>query len=147
MSSEAAIEAVLRADQITRTAPAGPVYVCLEVEMQEAPLDRTVNVPDVRRFAAPDAPVASADTLKRVVDVLRGAKFPLLLFGRGSRETVAWQNRVEFAEALGATVMTTLHNASSFPTEHRLHHLAPVGERPDAAEIETAASSRSNCVV
>lgn len=136
VSAEAAIEAVLRADQITRTAPAGPVYVCLEVEMQETALDRTVKVPDVRRFNIPDAPVASAETLMKVVDALRDAKSPLLLFGRGSRETLAWQNRVELAQALGADVMTTLHNASSFPTEHPLHHLPPVGEHPNAAEIE-----------
>ncbi len=133
-SPEAAIEAVLRADQITRTAPAGPVYVCLEVEMQETALDRTVKVPDIRRFSLPDAPAAAADTLQKVISALREAKSPVLLFGRGSRESTAWQNRVALAEALGASVMTTLHNAACFPTEHPLHHLPPVGERPDAAE-------------
>lgn len=140
-SAEASIESVLRADQITRTLPHGPVYVCLEVEMQETALDHDVKVPDVRRFAAPDSPVASPDTLKRVVDALRGARSPVLLFGRGSRETKAWNNRIALAEALGATVMTTMHNASAFPTEHRLHVLAPVGERPDAAEVELLKSA------
>ncbi|MCB5204597.1 thiamine pyrophosphate-dependent enzyme [Neorhizobium sp. T786] len=135
-SAEAAIEAVLRADQISRTAPHGPVYVCLEVEMQETALDREVKVPAVRRYAAPDSPAASADTLKRVIDILRTAKSPVLLFGRGSREIEAWDNRIALAEALGAVVMTTMHNASAFPTEHKLHVLAPVGERPDAAEAE-----------
>lgn len=134
-SAEAAIEAVLRADQIARTAPAGPVYVCLEVEMQETALERTVKVPDVRRFPAADMPVASADALRRMVDALRAARSPLLLFGRGSRDGQAWKRRVELAEMLGASVMTTLHNASVFPTEHPLHYLAPVAERPDAAEI------------
>ncbi len=133
-SPEAAIESVLRADQIARTAPNGPVYVCLEVEMQETALDRPVRVPDVRRFAPPDAPVASADILARVLVALRGARAPLLLFGRGSRDAQAWNNRVALAEAIGARVMTTLHNASSFPTEHPLHVLAPVAERPDTAE-------------
>lgn len=144
-SAEAAIESVLRADQIARTAPAGPVYVCLEVEMQETALDRPVDVPDVRRFSPPEAPAAPARTLAQAVDAMRAAKAPLLLFGRGSRDAAAWQNRVDLAEALGATVMTTLHNAACFPTEHPLHRLPPVAERPDAAE--TAALRGADLIV
>ena len=44
-SAEAAVEAVLRADQIARTSPYGPVYVCLDAEMQESALDREVRIP------------------------------------------------------------------------------------------------------
>lgn len=133
-SAEAAVESVLRADQIARTAPTGPVYVCLDAEMQESRLDRAVRVPDIRRFAPPRPAAAPAEDIARTLDILRNARAPLLLIGRVSRHAGDWQRRIALAERLGATVLTTTHNASGFPTEHRLHALAPVGERPNDAE-------------
>jgi benzoylformate decarboxylase len=134
-SAEAAVESVLRADQIARTAPMGPVYVCLDAEMQETELDRQVHVPDVARFRAPRPAAAPTEDLQCVLEVLRGARAPVLLIGRVSRDSGDWDRRIALAEALGATVLTTTHNAPGFPTEHPLHGLAPVGERPNEAEI------------
>ncbi|HEY5796925.1 MAG TPA: thiamine pyrophosphate-binding protein [Bosea sp. (in: a-proteobacteria)] len=134
-SAEAAVESVLRADQIARTAPMGPVYVCLDAEMQETELNRQVHVPDVARFRRPRPAAAPAEDLQRVIEVLCGARAPILLIGRVSRDTGDWERRIALAEALGATVLTTTHNAPGFPTEHPLHGLAPVGERPNEAEI------------
>ncbi|MBX9908992.1 MAG: thiamine pyrophosphate-binding protein [Beijerinckiaceae bacterium] len=134
-SAEAAVESLLRADQIARTAPTGPVYVCLDAEMQETELDRVVHIPDVARFRPPRPAAAPAEDLQRVLDLLRGARAPVLLIGRVSRDHGDWAQRIALAQALGATVLTTTHNAPGFPTEHALHALAPVGERPNDAEI------------
>ncbi|HEX2554646.1 MAG TPA: thiamine pyrophosphate-binding protein [Microvirga sp.] len=133
-SAEAAVEAVLRADQIARTSPFGPVYVCLDAEMQEGELDREVRVPPAARYrpgAAPEAPQAD---LRAAVEALRSARLPVILVGRGSRGQAEWDARVRLAEATGAVVLTTTHNASAFPTEHPSHILAPVGERPSEDE-------------
>ncbi|HEY4318248.1 MAG TPA: thiamine pyrophosphate-binding protein [Herbaspirillum sp.] len=129
VSAEAAVEAILRANQITRAQPRGPVYVCLEAEMQETLLDRDVTVPDVTRFQPPQAPEASADTLAACVELLLKAQRPLLLFGRVSRSQADWDRRVQLAELLGATVLTGAQQASCFPTEHPLHPLPIVGEK------------------
>jgi thiamine pyrophosphate-dependent acetolactate synthase large subunit-like protein len=134
-SAEAAVESVLRANQITRTAPAGPVYVCLDAEMQETRLDRPVRVPDIARFQAPRPPGAAPEDVQLTLELLRGARSPLVLIGRVSRDAGDWQRRVRMAEMLGATMLTTTHNAPGFPTEHPLHALPPVGERPTEAEI------------
>ncbi|WNJ93078.1 thiamine pyrophosphate-binding protein [Bosea sp. 685] len=136
VSAEAAVESVLRANQILRTAPMGPAYVCLETEMQEARLDRPVRVPDVARFRPPAPPAAAPETVAETLAMLRAAKSPVLLFGRVSRDGEDWNRRVRLAETLGATVLTTLHNASCFPTEHAMHPLAPIGERPTPAESD-----------
>jgi benzoylformate decarboxylase len=136
---------VLRANQITRTSPQGPVYVCLESEMQETQLDREVLVPDVSRFQAPEPPAATADVLARLIALLKGAKAPILLFGRMSRDQGDWDRRVKLAELLGATVMTSVQNASCFPTEHPLHPLAPTGE--GAAPAEGALIAKSDLLV
>ena len=133
-SAEAAVEAVLRADQITRTTPCGPVYVCLDAEMQEAALDREVKVPPVSRYRSGEPPAASAELVARVAKALRAAKFPVILAGRVSRQKADWDRRVKLAEALGAAVLTTLHKAAAFPTEHPNHVLAPMGDKPSPDE-------------
>lgn len=136
VSAEAAVESVLRANQILRTAPMGPTYVCLETQMQEEKLERPVRVPDVARFQPAAPPSASQETVAQAVAMLRAARKPVLLFGRVSRDARDWERRVQLAEVLGATVLTTLHNASCFPTEHASHPLAPLGEKPQDAESE-----------
>lgn len=50
-SVAAATEAVLRAAQIALTAPRGPVYVNLEVTMQEGKLEAMPPLPDAKRYA------------------------------------------------------------------------------------------------
>lgn len=140
-SVEAAVESVLRANQITRTEPNGPVYVCLDASIQEEKLDREVAVPPVVRYAPAAAPAGSAETVQQVVELVRAAKNPLILFGRGRRSQEAWDNRVALAELSGATVMSAMHNASSFPTAHRSHVYPPVGEKPSAEETTVVANA------
>jgi thiamine pyrophosphate-dependent acetolactate synthase large subunit-like protein len=134
-SAEAAVEAVLRADQIARTSPYGPVYVCLDAEMQEGLLDREVKVPLVNRYRPGTEPEASRVDVRAACEALRAARFPVILVGRGSRGQAEWDARVRLAEATGAIVLTTTHNASAFPTEHPAHILPPVGERPNEEEV------------
>ncbi|HZB62610.1 MAG TPA: thiamine pyrophosphate-binding protein [Microvirga sp.] len=133
-SPEAAVEAVLRADQIARTSPYGPVYVCLDAEMQEGALERETRVPPVNRYRPGAAPEASHSDVRETCDALRHASFPVILIGRGARGQAEWDARVRLAEAAGAVVLTTTHNAAAFPTEHPAHILPPVGERPTDEE-------------
>jgi len=140
-SAEAAVESVLRANQITRTAPYGPVYVCLDAEMQEAPLNREVVVPPVARYRAAAPPAAPPETVAAVATALRGATFPVILVGRVSRSPADWDRRVTLAETLGAAVMTTLQNGAGFPTEHPAHVLAPIADRPTAEEAQLLAKA------
>jgi benzoylformate decarboxylase len=141
ISAEAAVEAVLRGDQIARTAPHGPVYICLDAEMQESALDREVKVPAVDRFRPGAAPEASQADVRATCDALRAARLPVLMFGRGARGQAEWDARVRLAEATGAMVLTTTHNASVFPTEHEAHILPPVGEKPNEEESRLIAEA------
>ncbi len=52
-SPKALIEAMLRANIIARTPPMGPVYICLDVALQETELDGPVALPDMSRFQPP----------------------------------------------------------------------------------------------
>lgn len=125
----AAVESVLRANQIARTAPFGPVYVCLDVGLQEEALQEEVRIPDASRYAAPEPPFAPSAVVKQAREVLKKAKFPVILMGRTSRGQADWDRRVKLAEALNAPVLTSSNDPSSFPTTHPLH-LAPPALRP-----------------
>ncbi|HEX2229093.1 MAG TPA: thiamine pyrophosphate-binding protein [Candidatus Binatia bacterium] len=143
-SAQAAVESVLRANQITRTPPYGPVYICLDAGLQESALAEDVSIPDPARFAPAESPAVPRSTLLKVSKAIEKAKFPLILMGRVSRRQEDWDRRVRFAEAIGAAVLTSSNDASSFPTLHPLHLAAPC-LRPNKAA--TALIEKSDLVI
>jgi thiamine pyrophosphate-dependent acetolactate synthase large subunit-like protein len=124
-SPQAAVESVLRANQITRSAPYGPVYICLDAGLQESSLTEEVSVPDPARFAPAPSPAAPHQSVLKALKAIDKAKFPLILMGRVSRKQADWDRRVRFAEVIGAAVMTSSNDAASFPTTHPSHLAAP----------------------
>lgn len=134
-SVEAAVESLVRADQITRSYPSAPTYVCLDAGMQESRLAAPVELPDLARYQPPEPPAPSAEMVRRALDLLGAARRPLILFGRGGRGEDAWADRVRLAERLGACVLTDLKTAAVFPTGHRLHPAAP-GNRVTASGLD-----------
>ena len=124
-SPQAAVESVLRANQITRSAPYGPVYICLDAGLQESPLSEDVAIPDPARFAPAPSPAVPRASLQNALQAIEKAKFPLILMGRVSRKQSDWDRRVRFAETTGAAVLTSSNDPSAFPTTHRLHLAAP----------------------
>jgi len=133
-SAQAIVESMLRAVQITRTAPHGPVYVCLDAGLQEAELTREVRIPDVARYSPPASPAASDAVVTRVADMLYGARNLLIMAGRVSRGQEDWDRRVKLAELLGAAVITDLKNAAAFPTDHPLVVAPPSNFMPEEAK-------------
>jgi thiamine pyrophosphate-dependent acetolactate synthase large subunit-like protein len=120
-SAAAAVEALLRADQLAREQPPGPVYVCLDAGLQETKLAAPPVLPDVARFRPAPAPQPAATTVAEMVDRLLAAARPLIFIGRVSRDSGDWQRRIRLAELLDARVVTDLRAGASFPTDHRLH--------------------------
>ena len=124
----AAAEALLRATQIAQTAPRGPVYVNLDVTIQEEALESFPPLPDVSRFPVPQSPQPAADEIAAAARLLSNAKNPVMLAGRCSSSLDAWNARVALAEKLDIPVLTHIKLAAAFPTDHRLH-AAPPGNR------------------
>ncbi len=139
-SPAAAREALVRAKWIADTAPKGPVYINLDVTLQEAPLAGALPPFDVNRFAPKMDLGPSPQQVEKIAAMARGAKKPLLIFGRFSRSEENWNERVALAEKLGAGVLTDLKTGGSFPTDHPLHIVAPgMGPTPTAkAAMEEA---------
>jgi thiamine pyrophosphate-dependent acetolactate synthase large subunit-like protein len=143
-SVPAAIEALLRANQIAQTAPKGPVYVNLDASLQEQLLPAPVSVPSMARYQPP-APVApNPAALDEALRLVAGARNIVMLVGRVSRDEGDWLNRIALAERLGASVITDLKLGAAFPTAHP-QHLGPPGFflAPDAL----AALSRADLIL
>ncbi len=139
-SPQAAVESVYRANLLTRTAPCGPVYINLDVTLQEEALAKPVIPPDIARYkpAAPARP--SAASIKEAVAALKRARKPLILCGRSSVRKEDWDRRVQLAERLGAGVISDHKGGASFPTDHPLSVRPPMTfpQDEDAAVIREA---------
>lgn len=125
VSLQASLTALLRARRITESAPTAPVYVCLDVSMQETPIDAAPLLPQVERYAPTPAPHAAPELIRQMAQLLAGAERPVLLVGRVSRDESEWRERIALAERLQAQVFTDLKVGAAFPTAHPLHPHAP----------------------
>jgi len=136
----AAQEALLRANLIAQTAPRGPVYVNLDASLQEESIAEMPRPPEMERYLPAEPPLPAGSVIDAAAEILVQAKRPVIMVGRVSRDTAAWQRRIELAEALGARVVTTLLTAAGFPTDHPLH-AAPPGMFLPPAGMEVVASA------
>src|SRR4029078_13493065 len=132
---------VHRASRIANTAPLGPTYVNLDAGMQEAKLAEPFTAPDASRLMPQVADAASPEMVRKAAELLRGAKNPVILAGRVSRDDTAWQQRITLAERLNARVLTDLSVGAPFPTDHPLHAGVPgmIGPVPEAGDLLRAA--------
>jgi thiamine pyrophosphate-dependent acetolactate synthase large subunit-like protein len=139
-SAQALADSMIRANTIMRTAPNGPVYMCLDAGLQETAIDGNMKLPDIGRFQVPAPPPPAAESIEKAADMLVKAKNPIIMVGRVSRSQKGWDQRLKLAELLGAGVLTDIKVGAGFPTDHALH-LAPPGNRPRAeagAELKKA---------
>ncbi len=124
-SPAAARESLFRAAWLANTAPQGPVYINFDAAMQEAPLDKPLPPIDAKRYMPPVVSAAPPEQVRQAAEWLKGARYPLILAGRVSRDVTAWKQRVALADAIGAYVCTSQKVAAAFPTDHPMHLHAP----------------------
>jgi thiamine pyrophosphate-dependent acetolactate synthase large subunit-like protein len=120
-SVEAALESLARAYSITSQTPSAPVYVCLDVSLQEQPLAAPPVIPDVGRDRSPRSHGPDTLAVRTTLEFLGEARRPLFLLGRLGRDEQDWDRRVALAERYGALVISDLKNGAVFPTRHPLH--------------------------
>jgi thiamine pyrophosphate-dependent acetolactate synthase large subunit-like protein len=129
-SVTAAVEAMLRASQIARTAPRGPVYVNLDSAVQEEKLEQLPQLPDMARYAPAPAAEPSRQAVQQAAALLSAARNPVMLAGRVSRRLDAWNARVQLAEKLNMRVLSQIKVGAAFPTDHPLHAAPPANRLP-----------------
>lgn len=142
VSAAAATEALLRANMIAQTAPKGPVFITLDVSLQEQELNAAPPMPDVSRFRPPQPPAPSAESVAAAADLLAAGKKPVMLVGRCGRNESAWQARIALAETLGCRVLTDSNTGATFPSLHALHGAGTDGmATPESSSSKMIAES------
>jgi thiamine pyrophosphate-dependent acetolactate synthase large subunit-like protein len=139
-SPAAAREALFRAAWIARTAPKGPVYVNLDLGLQEDAMTAPLPPLDPARMMPPVTAGAPEPLIAEALTLLQSAQRPVILMGRVSRDETAWATRLALAETLGAQVTTDLKVGAAFPTDHPLHAGSP-GVFPAQAALQAIAGA------
>jgi acetolactate synthase I/II/III large subunit len=130
-------ESLLRAYRIATTEPKGPVYVCLDADLQEQRMSAPLLVPDARLYCAPAAPAPNPDALRATADLLVNAEWPIIVAGEVGRAPQALTPLMELAERLAAPVIDA-DGRFAFPNTHRLDLTAAREPTLRAADVVLA---------
>jgi acetolactate synthase-1/2/3 large subunit len=115
-SNAAVPDAFLRAWRIARTAPQGPVYLCLDAALQEERLVRPVPLPDLARFEPPTPPAADLRALEDAARRLTEARSPVIVVESLGRRADAGPTLLRLAELLGAPVVDLADGSQGRPS-------------------------------
>jgi acetolactate synthase I/II/III large subunit len=119
-SVDAVAESFLKAHRIAMTDPKGPVYVCLDTDVQEAKIDKPMVVPHAQFFKPPAGPGANPESLRNASRLLAEAAWPVIVAGEVGRNPKALPSLLDLAETLGAPVVDA-DGRYAFPSTHPLN--------------------------
>jgi benzoylformate decarboxylase/acetolactate synthase-1/2/3 large subunit len=118
-------EALVLGTRIADTAPRGPVYVCLDSQLQEQTVSDEFPVPDVASFAVPTPLAPDPHAVEQTARWLVAAEQPVVVADLVGRSQTALDLLVELAELVGIAVVDrerSYNKASlNFPTRHELN--------------------------
>ena len=118
-SIDGVVDSFARAYSIMMTEPQGPIYMCYDAAMQEAPLEAPIILPAPDSARTPSRFAPDPKALAEAADRLVKAEWPVLLPQFVGRDPNGFYDMVALAEALGAPVVDT-HWRLNFPTGHPL---------------------------
>lgn len=117
-SPEAAVEAIRRGVMLANTRPSGPVYVNLDVSIQEQEIKERPDFGPIDLVRSPEDAEPPKGALERAIEILSKAERPFIFCGRASRSEDGWSDRIKLAERLGARTTTHMKLPAGFPTTH-----------------------------
>ncbi len=145
-SLEAVPESLIRAAQVSDTAPRGPVYICFDTEIQEQPVPQGWAPPVVASFAAPRRAAPDPAAVAELAGWLVGARAPVVLADYVGREQRAVEQLVALAELAGLAVVDLERSYNkvslNFPTQHPLNLSGDAPAVLDAADVVIGLEAR-----
>src|SRR5882762_8333895 len=112
-------ESFARAYSIMMTEPKGPVYMCYDAALQEAPKTHDVPLPPASAVATPSPMAPDPRAIEAIAEKLLKAEHPMLLAEYAGRRPGGFESIVALAETTGAAVWD-VNNALNFPNKHPL---------------------------
>jgi acetolactate synthase-1/2/3 large subunit len=113
-------ESLLRAYRTAMTQPMGPVYVCMDSDVQEERISTPHMVPDVSLYRPPAPPAANREALREAADLLANASWPVIVAGEVGRNAATLTVLRQIAEMLAAPVIDH-EGRFAFPNKHSLN--------------------------
>jgi acetolactate synthase-1/2/3 large subunit len=113
-------ESFARAYGVMMTEPQGPIYMCYDAWMQEAPLNHAVALPPANAMKVPAPMAGDADALSRAAEMLVKAKHPVIIAEFVGRQEGGFAALVELAETLAIPVYD-VNSRLNFPGCHPLN--------------------------
>ena len=95
-------ESFARAYSIMMTEPKGPIYMCYDAAMQEAPMTEKVALPPDFAVHVPSPMAPDPKAIEKIADKLLKAEHPMLLAEYAGRRENGFNNIVALAETTGA---------------------------------------------
>lgn len=136
-SLEAIADSVLRGWRLAVTEPKGPVYICFDVEHQEAELPSSIQLPDITRYTPSSTLYPDPLKVEEAARWLVEAESPVIIADRMGRKTGAVKALIALAETLGAPVIDK-SGSFNFPNTHPLDLTGADAELLSAADIVLA---------
>ncbi len=96
----------------------GPVHIDLPMNVQANAIEIEITEPSERR--ATGRILGDPELIKKVANLLKEAKRPVLLLGGGVVTSEAYEEIRELAEKIGAAVVVTMMGKDTFPNDHPL---------------------------
>jgi len=96
----------------------GPVHIDLPMNVQANVIEIEITEPSERR--ATGRILGDPELIKKVANLLKEAKRPVLLLGGGVVTAEAYEEIRELAEKIGAAVVVTMMGKDTFPNDHPL---------------------------
>jgi acetolactate synthase-1/2/3 large subunit len=118
-SIEAVKDSMMRAWRTMVNSPQGPVYVCMDTEIQERAAPAGLTVPDVSKYVTTTRVAPEHAAIDALARAMLAARSPVILAGSTGRNPEAVPALVEVAELLGVPVVSN-EERLSFPTSHPL---------------------------
>ncbi|MEO5356767.1 MAG: thiamine pyrophosphate-binding protein [Nitrospirae bacterium YQR-1] len=106
-----------RAIKMAQTPPMGPVFLCLPMDVLDAPnIEDIVKTPVLYTAVSPDTKI-----LREVAQILSASKNPMIIAGDGISESGAQHELLRVAAEIGAEVWTTNSSTVNMPTSYKLY--------------------------
>lgn len=132
-SDRAAVESLRLGTWQATTSPQAPVYIALDMAMQEQSATESSDTLVPRGGPGRNKPALDVADVDDLIAAVRTAACPAFIFGRGSVTDSAWSRRIELVELTGARVYCDQRAPSRFPTDHPAMVSDPTRYPDDAA--------------
>lgn len=121
-------DSIYRAYKLTKTEPAGPVYVCFDADLQEEPLAETEENKDLLAFTIPnasgflqtEAPAPSNEIINIIAEAIKSAKWPVIIADLAGRSAHAFELLSELSESMAVPVIDR-GSRLNLPTNHPMN--------------------------